>query len=55
MPLPPEPPDPEEKLCTSCTNNFGDFEFDGPEKGPACLLNIEAEGYYPMICIYLKG
>lgn len=30
------------------TNNFGDFEFDGLEKGLTYLLRIEANGYEPI-------
>lgn len=37
-----------EKTLTTRTNNYGDFEFDGLEADSTYLLNIKAEGYYPV-------
>ena len=35
------------KTFTALTNNYGDFEFEGLEKGTAWQIKMEAEGYYP--------
>jgi tetrathionate reductase subunit B len=38
----------EAGTTATTTNNYGDFEFEGIEKGSKYSLRIEAEGYYPV-------
>ena len=35
------------RAFTAVTNNYGDFEFEGLEKGSSWQVKMEAEGYYP--------
>jgi tetrathionate reductase subunit B len=37
-----------EEVLIAATNNYGDFEFEGVERGLIYSLKIEAEGYYAM-------
>ncbi len=41
------------EILTTSTNNYGDFEFDGLEEDFTYLLNIKAEGYYPVTIDYI--
>jgi len=45
-----------EEILSATTNNYGDFEFEGVERGLMYSLKIEAEGYYAMTIesIYTK-
>lgn len=38
----------EAKTLTTMTNNYGDFDFEGLERGSTYSLKIEAEGYHPV-------
>ena len=38
----------EAKTESTMTNNYGDFEFEGIDKGSTYRLRIEAEGHYPV-------
>jgi predicted nucleic acid-binding Zn-ribbon protein len=38
----------EAEAAVTTTDNYGDFEFEGIDKGSTYTLRIEAEGYYPV-------